>query len=129
MKRARQRQRLVAGGLGEQQVATRQGQTVVITNDGTAHHLNREREVGNHLTHDGDLLEILVAEVGPARSSYRKELGHDTRHAVEVPGATRTLEYLADPAHAHGRRRGTWVLGPHLLERRLDQTVDPVLLR
>ena len=99
----------------------------MIAHDGTTNYLDRQRQVAHHLAHDGDLLVVLLPEVGPTRSADREELGHDARHAVEVSGATRALEQVADAVNRHGRRRRLGVVGPHLFERGLDQAVNAVL--
>ena len=48
-------------------VAARQGQAVGLAHGRAADHVDRERQVRDHAPDDGELLVVLLAEVGPAR--------------------------------------------------------------
>ena len=58
-----------------------------------------QRQVGGHAPHHRQLLEVLRAEVGPARAGDGEQLGHHGGHAVEVARARRAL-----PARRSRRR-------------------------
>ncbi len=47
--------------------------------------------------HDGNLLEILLAEVCAATACQREELGHHGGDAVEVAGAELAFEHVGEP--------------------------------
>ena len=96
-------------GVGEADVAAREREAVGLPDDGAADDLDGEAEVGRHAAHDGELLEVLEAEVGPAGAGDGEQLGDDGRHAVEVARARRALPCVADATD--GDRGGGWV-GP-----------------
>ena len=52
----------------EVDVAARQGQAVGLADRRAADHLDRDRQVAHHPADDRELLEVLLAEVGPARA-------------------------------------------------------------
>ena len=96
-------------------VSTREGQAVFVAHYGTAHDRHAEREVFVEAAHHGQLLKVLLSEVGPSGAGDGKELGDDTGHAVEVSGSTRTLEKFGHPSDRHGGRRGSGSSRPHLV--------------
>ena len=96
-------------------VATRKGQTLFVAHDGTAHDRHTEREVFIEATHHGQLLKVLLSEVGPGGAGDGKKFGNDTGHAVEVSGSTRTLKEFGHSSDRHGGRRGGGSSRPHLV--------------
>ena len=114
----RRRLPLVRGQVG---VATGQGQAVGLAHDRTADDLDRERQVGHHLPDHRELLEVLLAEVGPAGPGDGEELGHDRGHPGEVGGPGRPLHRLREPAHGD---RGEDLVGVHLVVLGAEEEVD-----
>lgn len=64
--------------------------------DGAFDDLHRQFQLGRHCLDHGDLLEILLPEVGACRAHDVEQAADDLRHAVEVSGARRTLHHLVD---------------------------------
>ena len=64
-----------------------------------------EGQVLDQAADDRQLLEVLLAEVGPARAGQGEQLGDDGRHPVEVPGPVGAFEPLAEAGHADGGER------------------------
>ncbi len=62
---------------GQVDVAAGHGQTIGLPDDRAADHLDRHRQVGHHPTDDRQLLEVLLAEVGPARADDVEQLRDD----------------------------------------------------
>ena len=60
----------------------------------------------DHAPDDGQLLEVLLAEVGPARAGDGEQLGHHGGHPVEVAGARRALPARRSAPATRHRRRG-----------------------
>ena len=63
-------------------VAAGEGQPVVVPHGRAADHLHRPGQVGDHPAHDRQLLEVLLAEVGPARPGQVEQAGDDGGHAA-----------------------------------------------
>ena len=88
-------------------VAAREGQPVGARDRRAPDDLHREGEVGDQPAHQGQLLEVLLAEVGPAAAGHGEELGHHRRHPVEVPRSGRSLPIGRRPP----RPRPWWARG------------------
>ncbi len=116
------------GGLAllrrEADVATRESQAVAFAHDRAAHNVDRERQVGHHLAHDGQLLEVLLAEIGPARSGDGEELGHDGGDPVEMAGSRRPFPPFADADNRNRRGNGRGPVRVHLTHRGSEHHVD-----
>ena len=82
--------------LVEQRVARRERQSVLSADDGAFDDLHRQFQLGRHRLDHGDLLEILLPEVGACRAHDVEQAADDLRHTVEVSGARRTLHHLVD---------------------------------
>ena len=76
--------------------------------------------MGDHGADDGDLLEILLAEVGACRAHDVKQAADHLRHAVEVSRARGTLHDLVYLPEVEDPRVG---LGVDLLDRRHEDEV------
>ena len=75
---------------------------------GQPNDLDRQRQVGDQAADDRQLLEVLLAEVGPARPGQGEQLGHDGRHPVEVArAATIPSRTLGQALDAHVVRGGS----------------------
>ena len=96
-------------------VAARQGQPVGLAHRRAPHDRHRDRQVGDHAAHHGQLLEVLLAEVGPAPARQGEQLGHHRGHPVEVPRARRPFEPLAHAVDVHGGRQAAGWAAVHLL--------------
>ena len=107
-------QRRGLGPLGRAQVgvAAGQGQPVGVPHGGAADHPDVDGQVGHHAADHGELLEVLLAEIGRAPPDYPEQLGHHRGHALHVAGAGRPLQRLAQAGHRDGGdRRGREHLG------------------
>ena len=118
----RERHGALAVGAFEVAVAAGQGQAVVLAHGGADLDADGDVEVAHELPDDGDLLGVLLAEVGHVGPDHVEELGHDGGDPVEVLGAARgAFERLGEPCDAHvGGEAGR----VHLLGRGGEEHVD-----
>ncbi len=110
----------------EQQVARREGQAVLATDDGTLDDFERQPQLTHHRLDDGDLLEILLAEVGAGRPHDVEQAADHLRHAVEVARTRGALHHLVHRTEVELPRIG---LGIDLLHRRHQHVVGTGLLQ
>ena len=85
-------------------VAAGQGQSVGVADRRAAHDHRRQRQVGDQPPDHGQLLEVLLAEVGPARAGQGQELGHD---GAPPRRSGRAARLPFEPV-AERRRRTPW---------------------
>ena len=110
-----QRQRADALLGAEADVAGGQREPVGLAHRGHDLEAHRDVEVAHHPPEDGDLLGVLLAEVGDVGRDDVEQLADDGADAVEVPGAALgALEDGARPADADARGEA---VGVDLLDR------------
>ncbi len=89
--RAVDRRRGRAVGGGEQRVARAEGQSVRTANDRACDDLYRVTVATDHLADHGDLLEILLSEVGSLGPDDVEQPADDLGHSVEMTRAVGSL--------------------------------------
>ena len=104
-------------------VAAGEGQPVGVAHRRAADHLDRQGQVGRHPADDRQLLEVLLAEVGPARPGQVEQLGDDGGHAREVAGPAVALQVVGQPGHRRPGRPAA--SGEHLARRRGEHDRRP----
>ena len=125
----RTRQHRGSGALFGRQVgvAARFGQAVVLAHDRAAGDLHVEVQIEDHLLHNGELLGVLLAEVGVVGQHDVEELGEHRADAAEVGRARQAVHALGEQAHVDvglmvlvhlGRFGMEDQIGPHLLRER-----------
>ena len=112
-------------GRGEVGVPGGQSEAVRIADRGEDADLEPEVEVAHHLRDDGDLLRVLLAEVGPCGSHDVEELEADGGHAAEVSGPVLAFEQSRKLFDLYP---GLVARGIELLRRGSEQQVDTFLL-
>ena len=103
-------------GLGEVGVAAGQGQAVGLADRRAAHDLDGDRQVGGHPPDDGELLEVLVTEVGGAGPARLNSLATMVATPSKCPGRAAPSRGPLDTGH-RDRRHGGRPRGVHLLRR------------
>ena len=83
----------------EVDVAAAQGEPVRFPHGRAHDDVDGKGEVGDHPPDHGDLLRVLLSEVGPVRLEHVEELRDHGRDAAEVSGAARALERRAHLVH------------------------------
>ena len=90
----------VGGGLElvgrEAAVAGAHGQSVGLSHDGAGDNLAEDAALAAHLTDDGNLLVVLLAEVGLVRAHPLEQAAHDDAHAVEVSRTGGTFHHVGN---------------------------------
>ncbi len=108
-------------------VARGQGQAVFGAEGFGADDFGRHRELARHVTHDHQLLIILLAEHGHARLHAGEQLGHDRAHAAEEAGAEFAFQRIAERV---GRLDAVFLrLRVQVLLGRREQHVDAFLFQ
>ena len=87
-------------------VAARHGEAVGLAHGRAADDLDRERQVGRHAPDDRELLAVLLAEVGAARSGDVEQLRHHRGDAGEVRRPRRAFHRLRQLVDGHRREHG-----------------------
>ena len=77
-------------------VAARQRQSVGLAHRGAPDDLDTEVEVGDQPAHDGELLEVLLAEHREVGAHGGEQLGDHGGDTVEVAGAGGALHHLGE---------------------------------
>ena len=107
--------------VGEQLVARRQGEPVVVADRGEDAKVDLEAQVFEQLPDDFHLLCVLLAEVDDVRPDDVEELETDRRHAAEVAWAVDAFEDRAQLGYLHPRLITGRV---HLRHRRTEGEID-----
>ena len=102
-------------------VSAADGQAVGLTDGRDADHLQVEVQVPGHPLDDDELLGVLLPEVGPVRLDDMEQLGHDGRHADEMPGPRGPFVEVGDGA---GVDVGLGTRPVHLLRRGSEDQTD-----
>ncbi len=87
----------------EVDVPAAQGESVLFAHDRAHDDVDRKGQVLDHPPDHGDLLRVLLPEVGPLRPEDVEELRHHGRDAAEVAGAPGALERRAHVLHRDPR--------------------------
>ena len=90
------------------------------------HDVDRDVEVADHPTDQGELLGVFLAEERDVRSGEGEQLGDDGEHPTEVAGPARAFEDVTEATGVH-RDRGLSVGVDHVGRGREDQ-LDPFSL-
>ena len=88
----------------EVDVARGAREAVRFAHGGAADDLDGEVHVHRHAPQHGELLRILLAEVGTVRLHHQEEPGDDRGDALEVAGAALALQHLGQAPDAHAGR-------------------------
>src|SRR5439155_21189139 len=86
-------------------VAAAKGEAVGIADDGTADDLDVEEQVARQASDDLQLLEVLLAEIGPVRHGHAQQLGDHRGDAAEVPRPAGALPAVLQTFDFDERRR------------------------
>src|SRR6185437_3824292 len=90
-------------------IARAQRKAIRLTNCRYSDDGHRHVQILNHPPDDGELLRVLLAEIGAIRSDDIEQLCHNSSDAPEMSGSKCAAQVIRQTGHVHKRQLLLWI--------------------